>query len=188
MALTIKAIKSGTQFSRWREKAGGQGVNVRLSHPVGCTEEVKDLFKKQTMFLCAVKTVDSGDRAVIIGSAMTEDLIISVKANILRWTETGFFPNSSNLAMRVSFTRLDTVKGGLSNSRKKNMWATEYTHWLVGSAATARYSCYASLWVNYGEQVSKPFCNINTISQHASGGILDGCIRLSRVPSWILIQ
>ncbi|KAJ7814303.1 hypothetical protein B0H13DRAFT_1924918 [Mycena leptocephala] len=120
-------IKAGTQFSRWREKekAGGQGVNVRLSHPVGCTEEVKDLFKKQTMLLCAVETVDSGDRGVITGSAMIEDLIISVKAKILRWTETGFFPNSSNLAMRISFTRLDTVKGGLSNSRKKNMWATE---------------------------------------------------------------
>jgi hypothetical protein len=28
---------------------------------VGCTEEVKDLFKKQTMLLCAVETVDSGD-------------------------------------------------------------------------------------------------------------------------------
>ncbi|KAJ7938762.1 hypothetical protein B0H13DRAFT_1851348 [Mycena leptocephala] len=70
--------------------AGGQGVNVRLSHPVGCTEEVKDLFKKQTMLLCAVETVDSGDN---FGQRL--------KAKILRWTETGFFPNSSNLAMRV---------------------------------------------------------------------------------------
>ncbi|KAJ7912950.1 hypothetical protein B0H13DRAFT_2326869 [Mycena leptocephala] len=93
----------------------GQGVNVRLSLPVGCTEEVKDLFKKQTMLLRAVETVDSGNRpsartegVVITGSAVIEDLIISVKAKILRWTETGFFPNGSNLAMRVSLTRLDT--------------------------------------------------------------------------------
>ncbi|KAJ7916646.1 hypothetical protein B0H13DRAFT_1870981 [Mycena leptocephala] len=80
------------------------------------------------MLLRAVETVDSGDRpsaktegVVIIGSAVIEDLIISVKAKILRWTETGFFPNGSNLAMRVSLARLDTVKGGLSNSRKKHV-------------------------------------------------------------------
>ncbi|KAJ7807587.1 hypothetical protein B0H13DRAFT_1928932 [Mycena leptocephala] len=80
------------------------------------------------MLLRAVETVDSGDRpsakterVVIPGSAMIEDLIISVKAKILRWTETGFFPNGSNLAIRVSLTRLDTVKGGLSNSTKKHV-------------------------------------------------------------------
>lgn len=33
-----------------------------LSLPVGCTEEVKNLFKKLTMLLRAVETVDSGDR------------------------------------------------------------------------------------------------------------------------------
>ncbi|KAJ7939753.1 hypothetical protein B0H13DRAFT_2300461 [Mycena leptocephala] len=108
--------------------AGGQGVNVRLSLPVGCTEEVKVLFKKQTTLLREVETVDSGDRpsaktegVIITGAAEIEDLIISVKAKILRWTETGFFPNGSNLAMRVSLTRLDSVEGGLSNSRKKHV-------------------------------------------------------------------
>ncbi|KAJ7919515.1 hypothetical protein B0H13DRAFT_1868438 [Mycena leptocephala] len=108
--------------------AGGQGVNVRLSLPVGCTEEVKVLFKKQTTLLREVESVDSGDRpsaktegVIITGAAEIEDLIISVKANILRWTETGFFPNGSNLAMRVSLTRLDSVEGGLSNSRKKHV-------------------------------------------------------------------
>ncbi|KAJ7839098.1 hypothetical protein B0H13DRAFT_1911412 [Mycena leptocephala] len=89
--------------------AGGWGVNMWSSLPMGCTEEVKDLFKKQTMILRAVETVDSGNRpfvktegVVITGSALIEDLIILVKAKILRWTETGFFPNGSNLAMRVS--------------------------------------------------------------------------------------
>ncbi|KAJ7922100.1 hypothetical protein B0H13DRAFT_1866169 [Mycena leptocephala] len=119
---------SGNRDGCWAGVNSGQGVNMWLNLPVGCTEEVKDLFKKQTMFLRAVETLDSGDRpsakaegVVITGSAVIEDLIISVKAKILRGTETRFFPNGSNLAMRVSLTRLDTVKGGLSNSRKKHV-------------------------------------------------------------------
>ncbi|KAJ7907486.1 hypothetical protein B0H13DRAFT_1879532 [Mycena leptocephala] len=122
MAVTIIAIKAGTQFSRWRfrEKGRWPGCKRAVKPPVGCTEEVKDLSKKQTMLLCAVETPSAKtEGGVITGSAMIEDLIISVKAKILRWTETGFFPNSSNLAMRVSLTRPDTMKGGLSNSRKK---------------------------------------------------------------------
>ncbi|KAJ7828841.1 hypothetical protein B0H14DRAFT_2594423 [Mycena olivaceomarginata] len=112
MAVTIIAVKAGTQpAGDSGKKAGGQGVNVQLSHPVGCTEEVKDLSKKQTMLLCAVETPSAKtEGGVITGSAMIEDLIISVKAKILRWIETGFFPNSFNLAMRVPLTRLDTEK------------------------------------------------------------------------------
>jgi hypothetical protein len=34
---------------------------MQLSLPLGCTKEVKDLFKKQTMLLRAVETVDSGN-------------------------------------------------------------------------------------------------------------------------------
>ncbi|KAJ7852708.1 hypothetical protein B0H13DRAFT_1904481 [Mycena leptocephala] len=63
--------------------AGGWGVNIWSSLPMGCTEEVKDLFKKQTMLLRAVETVDSGNRpfvktegVVITGSALIEDLIV----------------------------------------------------------------------------------------------------------------
>jgi hypothetical protein len=40
-------------------------------------------------------------------------------------------PNSSNLAMRVSLTRLDTVKGGLSNSRKKTSGSPSASHHLT---------------------------------------------------------
>jgi hypothetical protein len=41
------------------------------SFPMGCTEEVKDLFKKQTMLLRAVETVDSGNRVSFFSSILT---------------------------------------------------------------------------------------------------------------------
>ncbi|KAJ7855694.1 hypothetical protein B0H13DRAFT_1902973 [Mycena leptocephala] len=121
--------------------AGGRGVNMCSSLPMGYTEEVKDLFKKQTMLFRAVETLDSGERpcvktegVVITGSAMIEDLIISAKAKILRWTKTGFFPHGPNLAMRVSLTRLDTVKGGLSNSTKKTCGSPKSNRIFEGNA------------------------------------------------------
>ncbi|KAJ7132465.1 hypothetical protein C8R44DRAFT_731135 [Mycena epipterygia] len=51
------------------------------------------------------------------GNNGVDEIIVSFKSSVLRWTQTGFLPELSNIAVKVVLTRLDTPSGGLSDSR-----------------------------------------------------------------------
>ncbi|KAJ7070376.1 hypothetical protein B0H15DRAFT_807096 [Mycena belliarum] len=79
------------------------------------------------------------------------EIIISCKPRLMKWRPNGLFPDQSNMALKVELTRLDSMAGGLGESRVKTTKETcnrvyilvAQSYCLLGEAAfsgTGRYT------------------------------------------------